>query len=307
MQIERILLDTDIGSDIDDALALAYLLRHPGCDLMGITTVSGEAERRAQIASWLCSIANQPDVPVHTGAALPLLAEQHQPHAPQAEALPDSTRVFKPDNSALAFLRDTIHRHPGEITLLAIGPLTNIALLFASYPEIPGMLRRFVLMGGCFRRASHRGGTAEWNILCDPYAAAVVFDRCPVNTSLIGLDVTLQCALDAEEARTRLQQGDALSRAVLSLANIWFRNTGTVTFHDPLAAAFLFEPALCRMESAQVLVELHHTEAYGTTFEADAAENRPHSIAVSVDAEAFFEHYWRILATGSGAYQESKP
>jgi inosine-uridine nucleoside N-ribohydrolase len=123
----KLLLDTDIGSDIDDAVCLAYLLAQPACELMGITTVTGEAEKRAMLASVLCKRAGV-EVPIFPGAEKPLLGPQRQPKATQSRALRnwEHDREF-PRGQALEFLRQTIRTHPGEITLLAIGPLTNVS------------------------------------------------------------------------------------------------------------------------------------------------------------------------------------
>ena len=111
----KLLLDTDIGSDIDDAVCLAYLLANPDCELLGITTVSGEAEARARMASVLCKAAGK-SIPIFPGCEEPLLGAQHQPHAPQAAALnrwPHETRF--PRGQAIEFLRQTIRAQPGEI------------------------------------------------------------------------------------------------------------------------------------------------------------------------------------------------
>src|SRR5438270_9043870 len=118
-----ILLDTDIGSDIDDALCMAYLLRQPLCELIGITTVSGEPERRAMLADAICRAEGRTDIPIHSGSPRPLLGAQRQPHVPQAAALerwPHTPR-FAPC-TAVEFMRQTIRARPGEITLLAVGP-----------------------------------------------------------------------------------------------------------------------------------------------------------------------------------------
>jgi purine nucleosidase len=137
----KLLLDTDIGSDIDDALCLAYLLAQPKCELLGITTVIGEAEKRAMLASALCKVAGK-HIPIFPGVEYPLLAPQQQPDVPQARALHkwDHDTTF-PRGQAVEFLRQIIRAHPGEVVLLTIGPLTNIALLFAVDEEIPALLR----------------------------------------------------------------------------------------------------------------------------------------------------------------------
>ena len=155
----KVLLDTDIGSDIDDAVCLAYLLAQPDCELLGITTVSGEGQRRAMLASALSREAGR-DVPIYIGAEQPFLIEQKQPTARQADALGGWSHATDfPRGEAIEFMRQTIRAHPGEVTLLPIGPLTNVALLFAADPEIPSLLGGLMLMGGSFwsRRAQLDG------------------------------------------------------------------------------------------------------------------------------------------------------
>ena len=146
-----VLLDTDIGSDIDDALCLSYLLKHPQCELLGITTVSGEPEKRAMLADAVCRAAGRTGIPIHSGKGDPLVVKQRQPIAQQAEVLGKwKHQEHFPSNTAIDFLRGTIRSRPGEITLLTIGPLTNIALLFQIDPEIPSLLKSLVMMAGVF-------------------------------------------------------------------------------------------------------------------------------------------------------------
>ena len=117
----KVLLDTDIGSDIDDAVCLAYLLAQPDCELLGVTTVTGEGQRRAMLASALCREAGQ-DVPIYIGAEQPLLIEQRQPLSPQADGLGNWSHATEfPRGEAVEFMRRTIRAHPGEVTLLPIG------------------------------------------------------------------------------------------------------------------------------------------------------------------------------------------
>ena len=288
----KLLLDTDIGSDIDDAVCLAYLLARPDCELLGITTVSGEPERRAMMASAQCRVAGR-DVPIFPGAAEPLLVASRQPTAPQADALarwPHQTRF--PRGEAIAFLRSTIRRHPGEIILLTIGPLTNIALLFKADPEIPALLKGMVTMGGLFdptRTRNWRGGHWEWNIYCDPHAAAIVY-RTPVAAHRsLGLDVTTQVTLGAEEVRRRFQT--PLLRPVLDFAEVWFRSTEKITFHDPLAATTIFDEQICAFERGEVSVELHDPDAFALTRWRPRPDGR-HEIATHVNPARFFEAYF---------------
>ena len=166
------LLDTDIGNDIDDAVCLAYLLAQPRCELLGITTVTAAPDLRARLASVLCRNAGR-DVPIYPGAADPLVGPPVQGRPPQAVVLDrwEHDTSF-PTEPAVDFLRRTIRAHPGEVTLLTIGPLTNVALLFGADPAIPSLLESLVSMGGSYGDGSEE---AEWNMHCDPPAAAQVF------------------------------------------------------------------------------------------------------------------------------------
>ena len=293
-----VLFDTDIGSDIDDAVALAYLLHQPQCELLGITTVSGEPDKRAALARAICEAAGQSTVPVHAGLEQPLLIAPLQPRAPQAEVLVPAAFAKFSRPTAIDFLRETIRARPGEITLLATGPLTNLAVLFALDPELPSLLKQLVLMGGLFygRSVGHTGPTgAEWNMRCDPHAAAMVF-RAPVPRLLaVGLDVTEPCRMPAEEVRERFTEAGPPLDFVLDMAEVWFRQTPQITFHDPLAAALIFAPKLCGTERQCIEVDTGSSRSQGQTFFNPKAAEKPHEIAVSVDAPAFFSQYFDVV------------
>jgi purine nucleosidase len=290
----KVLLDTDIGSDIDDAICLAYLLAQPKCELLGITTVSGEPVKRAMLASAVCKAAGK-DIPIFPGAPLPLLIPPHQPLAQQATALdrwPHETNF--PEARAVGFMRDTIRRHPGEVTLLAIGPMTNVALLFAIDPEIPRLLKSFYMMIGAFA-----GGIVftsmryEWNALNDPHATAIVYNARPPMHRSVGLDVTLQVQMDAAEVRRRFQA--PLLRPVLDMAEVWFQMRPEVTFHDPLAAVSIFDEQVCTYERGRVDVELASTHLPGMTY-FTKEDGGPHEVAMKVDTARFFHEYFGVTA-----------
>lgn len=145
--MKKILLDTDIGTDIDDALALCYLLSNPECELLGITTVTGEPEKRALLAQKICFTYNK-NIPIYPGLSTSLNKDrkQLQPVAQQAAVIDVSSKANFPQDQAISFLQKTIRDNPHEITLLGIGPLTNIAALFTLDSEIPALLKELVLM-----------------------------------------------------------------------------------------------------------------------------------------------------------------
>lgn len=293
----KLLLDTDIGNDIDDALALAYLLREPRCELLGVTTVCGEPEKRCEMASAICRHLGRPDVPIHPGCPVPLSRPQLQPVCPQAAGLGDWPRDrFAADGSAVDFLRRTIRANPGEVALLAIGPLTNVATLFSLDPGIPSLLKGLYLMCGRFFTAL--GG--EWNAFLDPWATAIVYGNTPhprpATHVSYGLDVTTQVVLPRDEARRRFAGLDALG-PVRDFAEVWFDRSERVTFHDPLAAVGVFHPEVCTYEDAFVRVPLAEP-TFGWTIPGPAPEGAPapHRLARTVDSDAFFRIWFGALS-----------
>ncbi|HTL31043.1 MAG TPA: nucleoside hydrolase [Tepidisphaeraceae bacterium] len=236
-----IILDTDIGSDIDDAIALSYLLKQPRCELVGITTVTGDVAKRCAIADVLCRAVGREDVPIRAGASNVLLTGPGQPNVPHyaaIEHLPHRSDWTK--NTAVDFLRESIRARPGEITLLTIGPFTNIATLFAVDPEIPSLLKGFVSMAGIYFGSDP---PREWNCLVDPIATAMVYRVSVPDHVSFGLDVTKQCTMPAEEVRRRFDRPPLSS--VIPMAEVWFEQRPTITFHDPLAAVCIFRPEIC--------------------------------------------------------------
>ena len=306
----KVVLDTDIGSDIDDAVCLAYLLGQVEagrCELLGVTTVTGDTVARAKLASALCKVAGgvAAGVPILPGARAPLLVAQKQPAVPQADALerwPHETRF--PEGQAVTFLRDTIEAHPGEVTLLAIGPMTNVGLLFATYPETAALLKSLVLMCGSFIPGvaeAGRGRPAEWNAFVDPHAAAIVYRTAAAVHRSIGLDVTRLVVLPAAEVRQQFQT--RLLKPVLDFAEVWFTRRPHITFHDPLAAATIFDESIVRFERGTVEVELKDDASLGKTHwtretsrgTSSGAESGPvHEVAVEVAPERYFEHFFSV-------------
>jgi purine nucleosidase len=288
----KVVLDTDIGSDIDDAVALAWLLANPDCDLLGITTVTGMAEQRARIASALCRAAGR-DIPIFPGAEQPLLVAQKQVEAPQAAALAQWPHEESfPARRAIRFLQETVRAHVGEVVLLTIGPLTNIALLFREDPEVPRLLKRTVSMCGLF---SNRAGwgPVEWNASLDPHAAAIVYGTHGAPHRTVGLDVTTQLVLGTEEVRRRFSGG--LLKTVLGFSEAWFRHKDHLVFHDPLAAAVVFDETLCTFVRGNVEVELDSRRLAGAMhWSVDPAAGR-HEVAVGVDRDRFFDGYFSVF------------
>jgi purine nucleosidase len=279
-----VLLDTDPGSDIDDALVISYLLRKKECELLGITTVTGPVEKRAAIAEVLCHAAGRKDVPIHCGRSEVLVYGPGQPNCPHYDAIAKLPhRLDRKANEAVEFMRKTIRSRPGEITLLGVGPMQNIALLFALDPEIPHLLKEFVSMAGVFALTYE----SEWNCASDPVATAIVAHSKRPRHYWVGLDVTTQCWLDKEQCHERFK--GPLLDLVLKMAGDWFDRTPRMVFHDPLAAASVFNPGLITFEQGRVSV---NHEKGQTTFTAGEGNDL---VATKVDPGHFFEEYFKVV------------
>lgn len=236
-----VVLDTDIGDDIDDALALSLLLNSPEVELRGVTTVFRDAPLRAKLAVEVLKGWNRVEIPVHAGASDPLLIPYSQ--IPGGVAV---GRQFERLESGLPevggvhgveFLAQSVREAAsnGEIlTILAIGPMTNIALFVSTYPDLAAQAR-LVMMAGHWSQPQ-----PEWNILCDPEASAIVFAQAHKwrkKPRMVGIDVTHQVVLTPEEEARFAASPKPVARYLGDLIALWGHK---VTLHDPLAALTLW-------------------------------------------------------------------
>ncbi|MCF8240355.1 MAG: nucleoside hydrolase [Melioribacteraceae bacterium] len=290
---QKILLDTDIGTDVDDAIALAYLLAKPDCELLGITTVTGESVNRAMLASVLCKIAGK-KIPIYPGIEKPIVINQLQKAAQQARALKnwDHDKNF-PQNESIEFLRATIRSNPGEIILLTIGPLTNIGLLFSIDPEIPSLLKGIVSMAGKFDLTAPAYSNIEWNAVGDYHAADIVYRADCNNHRSIGIDITSKVTMNSEEFK-KICNHDLL-KPVLDFSDIWFEEWDVITFHDPLSAAVIFNDSICTYEKGNVKIEIEDPDKRGMTIWQPDKNSGKHEVAVGVKKHNFFKEYLSVF------------
>ena len=292
---EKVFFDTDIGGDPDDALALAYLLSHPDCELLGVTIEAwgGNGPRQAEIASAICSDFGV-EVPIAVGAGAGNLSGRRAAAVPKKpprywEIVEGRDHaIFPRQGDAVDFLRRTIRENPGEVTLLATGHFTNLGALFACDPEIPGLLKRLVVMGGDMK------GGVEWNASYDPVATAFVFmngnTARPPETLILGFDVTSVLRLSPDEGRRFMKDVPALA-LVAEAAECWYREGHDLFFHDPMAAAAIFRPDLFSWKDTVVRVDFAHDGR--TTCEAAPSDDcGTLKVATAVDAEAFLDEFF---------------
>ena len=185
----KILLDTDIGGDIDDAVCLAYLLKEPRCELLGITTVCGESEKRSSVADAICKAAER-TVPIVAGLDTTLQPIPVYPKPEGAGALKNWPHSTFKKGDAPAFLYRQIIENPHEVVLLGIGNMTNIATLFREYSDAPELLKGLYVMNGYFGTEKLPDPSYNWNSWADPLASKEVFAAAVAVHRAIPLEVT---------------------------------------------------------------------------------------------------------------------
>ena len=277
------ILDTDIGDDIDDAFALALVLRSPEIKLLGVTTAFGDTELRARLVDRFLEGVGRTDIPVAAGKATP--AKNVFTQRAYAEREPD--RMHR---DGVQFLLDQIKAHPGEVTLIAIGPLVNVGEAIRRDPETFKKLKRVVMMGGSVYRgydtaaSNHTAPQPEWNIVCDPEGAqALMASGVPV--FMMPLDST-QIHLEASEQQRIYATGSALTDQLTLLYHQWAANNdwhGLVpTLFDPVAAVYAVRPELCPTKPLRLEVD-----ARGMTLPVEGKPNA--QVCVQSDAKGFLE------------------
>jgi purine nucleosidase len=293
----RVHLDTDIGNDIDDAVCLAWMLAEPRIELTGITTVSGPVEKRSAIAQAIVNTSGQ-SVPLWSGLSGPILGGPGQPQCAAFDRLSPADQALQTPEGAVEALRQAA---ADDLTILAIGPLTNIAAFCLAHPEEAARIPELRIMGGVFFPGGQSGldhsggpGSREWNMLCDPAAAAIVFGFPWRKLTCVGLDVTRQVRMEADEVRQRFRAGGPVLSLVAELAEAWFSHRPEIVFHDPLAAVSLVEPDVLTWRPGRVGVEWRSEGLAGLTGFQPDPDSRI-SAADSVDADAFFEAYFRVF------------
>ncbi|WND39716.1 nucleoside hydrolase [Streptomyces sp. BB1-1-1] len=287
-----LVLDTDIGSDVDDALALGVLLGSPEVDLVGITTVYGDTLLRARLAHRLAALAGHAPTVV-PGAAETLSGKEVWWPGHEGTCFDDlHTEPVRDDLNAADFLAETVRARPGEVDVMAIGPLANLAQTLQRHEDFAEAVGTVYLMGGFFGPDAK----PEHNILSDVAAARTVFEAgLPMVVS--GLETTTRFRVESdgiEAIRAAGPYGTALAREI----DTWieFKSRTWTTPHDPITALSMLRPDLYTFERGHVTVE----DDGLTVFHADPAG--PVRLVTDADLPAVAEQIVaRIVRAGAGA------
>jgi len=295
----RLILDTDIGTDVDDCLALALILGSPELTLAGVTCVYGDVALRARMVRQLLALHGTRGVPVLQGASDTLLGlrpiywEGHEGQGLLEEAAdmpPLAGTAGTPlidDDDAVAFIVRTAREGSGAIHLLAIGPLTNVALALKRAPRLVHDLAGVTIMGGVVRGPGSLDlPYVEHNIRCDPEAAQIVFaSGLPI--TLVPLDVTTRVRINRAGVARIAAAGTPFHAAVADQVARYprFGRLGYTFLHDPLAAAIVARPDLVTYTEAHLDLELGGRHTAGATLLRAPSDDAPANVRVALDVD----------------------
>ena len=281
----KVILDSDLGSDIDDAFAVALLLASPELEIVGITLGHGQTDKRGRLACRLIYETGREDIPVALGRPTPLVVGHPEITEPDPRQFP-GPRVFTTvepiETPAADFIAGQLRRHPKQITLISVGPVSNLADLLQTDPEVLQLAKRVYSMFGSFYLGY--GGSpvpsAEWNVRAD-IPSARILSSSTTEITYAGLDVTAFVKLKAEQRQALWSHRSPLTDALQALYRLWGRETPIL--FDPVPIGMVLWPELFRTRAAHV-----RTTAEGFTI---IDESRPPNsrVAMSIGTDEFLE------------------
>lgn len=280
---EKVIIDTDIGDDVDDAFALALAVKSPELQVLGITTAFGETDVRARIVDRFLGEVGRGDIPVFVGKATGKTPMSQRWYG-------DEGRFAKSSHGdAAEFILQQIGKYPGQITLIGIGPLMNVGEVIDRDAAALRKLKRVVIMGGSVRKGygdfgynEHFPPSPEWNILNDVKSAQKLFES-GVPLYVMPLDST-QLKLDEVKRAFLFTRGTAVTDQLAILYHLWAQETPTL--FDPMTLAFVLKPELCPVTPLRIRVD-----GKGYTREEPGPANA--QVCLSSNPEDFFQFYLR--------------
>lgn len=299
----KIIFDTDIGDDIDDAFALLFLVESKAFDVLGVTTVFRNTRQRAHMAKYLLEALNS-DIKVYAGCDYPLISNPDKLNVeaiqkkekkdrygmyqlPQWSEEMESAQFEK--QHAVDFIIEQIHKYPHEVILCGVGPLTNFAIALRKDPTIVPLIKEFRLMSG-----GQNLNFAEWNVFCDPEASYIVYNS-NVKTICIGIDTTCKLGLSKEDIDKLIHSKSKAIKITYDMMMKWFAHYAfeAPVMHDPLAVVSIIKPNLCQYEEKPLTVDLSNRR--GFIVQDDKKAHNKLTISTDVNVREFINLFMSVI------------
>jgi purine nucleosidase len=272
---KKIIFDTDLG--IDDACALLLALASPEVSIEGLSIVHGNCALDQATANALAvlELASTTHIPVAKGCELPLVQPSFLAPETHGDTGVGYAKLPEPRGRPIVqhgcdFLIDTIMSQPGETTLVAIGPLTNVALAIRQEPRLVHAVKDLIIMGGAIRHEGNTTALAEFNTYVDPHAAHIVFHS-GMPMTLVPLDVTYQCILTSDDVQRMRKIDSPITKFIEDSTRFYmefhdeYQGIQGCVINDPLALALTFAPELCTYQELPVDVDISGGVSMGKT------------------------------------------
>jgi len=301
--MRKIILDTDIGTDIDDSLALLLAMKSKEIKLEGITTVYGNVSLRSRIVLKVLKLAGLEGIPVAKGIDKPLLREGKifwTGHEGEEILTPEDEILEPSQMHAVDLIISKIMSMKSEITLIAIGPLTNIATAIIKEPRIVENVKEVIIMGGVTRLFNGFNlPYIEHNIRCDPEAAKIIFNS-GMPITMVPLDVTMKVTINRQDLKRISQVNTPLTDTIVKATELYlkFVNRDYTWLHDPLAVSVSIDRSLVEMMNMKILVETRGEVSRGQTIAVPAiSEETNVKVCIDVDVERFKDLFMETVCS----------
>ena len=300
--LPKVILDTDIGDDIDDSFALLLLLESKAFDVLGITTVFRNAKKRAMMAKQLIDSIGY-DIKVYPGEDYPIkskIEDLIEPRIKEKEVLDEDGKYLFPQwdesmrksqieaENAVDFIIRMVHKYPNEVTLITIGPMTNVALAMKKDPSIINKIKEIRIMGGGIDIPY-----PEWNVFCDPEAAHYIYHSGVRRVVQVGCNVTLQTGLSPQDVEDLKHNNSKAISLVYDAMMKWFAHYefATPVMHDPLTVASLLDESVIGLEKLHIEIDLPSRGKEVVLQDGGVVID----VATSVDKNGFFTLFKKVL------------
>lgn len=300
---KSVILDVDTG--IDDSLAIAYAVHSPELDILGMTTVFGNITVEEATRNTLVVLDQlERPLPVYAGEGKPLTREYTKPFARHIHGEDGIGNQYREPSARQAerlsgpeFIVQQVMDNPGQVTVIAVGPLTNIARALQLEPQIAEHMERLIVMGGAVTVPGNVTPYAEANTYSDPDAAALVFGS-GLKVTLVGLDVTMRTLLTAPHLEQWRSTNSKVANFLADMTDFYMEaykgfipDGRGCALHDPLAVGVAIDASFVQTESYHIHVECGDADILGKTTGVHAGDGPRIDVALDVDAERFVEHF----------------